>query len=135
MTAGRDEVAVLEANEAFYRAFAAGDLSAMDALWAKVAPITCTHPGWHALAGRAEVMASWASILNSPERPDIACVAPRATVLGEAAIVVCYEAVGGGHLVATNVFVLEKDAWRMVHHQAGPTRGVPGARPGGAAIH
>ncbi len=31
------------------------------------------------------------------------------------------EAVGGGYLVATNIFIREAGAWKMVHHQAGPT--------------
>jgi hypothetical protein len=42
--------------------------------------------------------------------------------------------VPGARLVATNVFVREGGAWKMVHHQAGP---LPPAReesepPGGA---
>ena len=32
-----------------------------------------------------------------------------------------YEQVGGGFLVATNWFAREGGAWRMIHHQAGPT--------------
>jgi len=32
---------------------------------------------------------------------------------------VCYEVLEGGFLAATNVFVREDGAWRMVHHQAG----------------
>ena len=46
-----DEEAVLAANEAFYRAFAARDFAAMDALWAAEAPVACIHPGWDALVG------------------------------------------------------------------------------------
>ena len=47
-----DEEAVLAANEEFYRAFAARDLAAMDALWAQETPVACVHPGWDALVGR-----------------------------------------------------------------------------------
>ncbi len=35
------------------------------------------------------------------------------------------EAAGSGVLIATNIFVRENGAWKMVHHQAGPTAGVP----------
>jgi ketosteroid isomerase-like protein len=123
-----ERTAVIAANAAFYDAFAAGALEAMDDLWARSVPVTCIHPGWGVLAGRDEVMASWAAILTAPERPAIACVEPQATVLGDVALVVCFERVGGGFLAATNGFVREEGAWRMIHHQAGPTRDGPRPR-------
>ena len=113
--------AVLFANEAFYRAFADGDLAAMDAVWASVAPVACIHPGWNLLDGREAVMASWRAILDSPNRPDISSVGGAATTYGDTAVVTCYEAVVEGYLVATNIFIREAGAWKMVHHQAGPT--------------
>ena len=115
-----DEDAVLAANEAFYRAFAARDFSAMDALWAAEAPVACIHPGWEALVGREAVMESWAAILGGPGAPQIRCEAPRAFVLGPSAFVICREALEAGRLIATNVFAREQGGWRMVHHQAGP---------------
>ena len=60
-------------------------------------------------------------ILGSDDTPAIACREPRVTIHGEVALVVCYEAVGQSVLVATNGFVREAGAWKMVHHQAGPT--------------
>ena len=33
-------------------------------------------------------------------------------------------------MIATNVFVKEDGAWRMVHHQSGPTNGKPEADDG-----
>ena len=116
-----DEDAVLAANEAFYRAFTARDFAAMDALWAAEAPVACIHPGWDALVGRAAVMESWAAILGGPGAPQIRCEGARAFVLGPSAFVICREVMQAGRLIATNVFTQEKDGWRMVHHQAGPT--------------
>ncbi|MGH6719279.1 MAG: nuclear transport factor 2 family protein [Alphaproteobacteria bacterium] len=127
--------AVLAANEAFYRAFRDGDMAAMQGLWAADLAVTCTHPGWRPLSGRAEVIASWAAILNSPERPAIACIAPHATMFGDVAVVICYEAVGGGFLAATNLFAREAGRWRMIHHHAGPTRDGPVTAAGGDAVH
>lgn len=112
---------VLTANQTFYRAFSKGDMDAMDALWSSAAPVACSHPGWAVLTGRDTVMASWRSILDSPGRPHITCRDAAAHELGDAAYVTCYEDVGAGVLAATNIFVLEAGAWRMVHHQAGPT--------------
>lgn len=114
-------VAVLFANDAFYLAFATRDLAAMDALWARRAPVSCIHPGWNLLAGRDEVMRSWQAILGSPNSPKIKCRNPEARLNGTTAYVVCYEEVAQGFLVATNIFVREDDAWKVVHHQAGAT--------------
>lgn len=114
------ETEILAANEAFYQAFARRDIVVMDALWARRAPVACIHPGWGVLRGRAEVMASWRGILENPTPQPITCSGPDVFVLGEAAFVVCTESVDGSALIATNVFVREDGAWRLVHHQAGP---------------
>lgn len=115
-----DEAAVLFVNEAFYAAFAARDVQAMEALWATLAPVTCIHPGWRPLVGREPVMESWRAIMTHPHAPAIACRNPAAFVHGAFAYVVCYERVNGSVLVATNVFVREDGSWRLTHHQAGP---------------
>jgi hypothetical protein len=95
--------AVLFANEAFYQAFATRDLAAMEQVWARHCPVACIHPGWPPLHG--------------------------ATVFGDSAMVVCFEAVPGGFLVATNLFVRQGAVWKLVHHQAGPTNGQPDEEP------
>ncbi|GAC1548469.1 MAG: nuclear transport factor 2 family protein [Polyangiales bacterium] len=115
-----DEVAVLAANRAFYEAFRQGDARAMDELWARKAPIACLHPGWDALRGRTKVMASWRAILSGGEGPAIRCSGATAHVLGDAAYVLCYETIDDTRLIATNTFVREREAWRLVHHQAAP---------------
>ena len=119
--------AVLEANTDFYIAFARGDSVAMETLWSRGSEVTCIHPGWQALIGREAVMESWTAILASP--PAVRCVGARAFVNGTNAHVICYEGLGDGMLVATNLFVLEGSAWRMIHHQAGPTRTVQDVSP------
>jgi ketosteroid isomerase-like protein len=112
------EIEVLEANEGFYRAFAARDVEAMASLWAEAAPVACIHPGWDVLDGREEVLRSFRAILESPSAPDVRCTMAQVHLLGEAAFVTCHELVQGARLVATNTFVREGSAWRLVHHQA-----------------
>jgi hypothetical protein len=124
-----DHDAVLFANEAFYRAFATRDLAAMEDIWARHLPVACIHPGWAPLRGRAEVMRSWQRILANPESPAIACHDAHATVFGDSALVVCFEAVADGYLVASNLFVRQGAVWKLVHHQAGPTSGQPEDEP------
>ena len=116
--------AVLFANEAFYDAFARRDIDAMDDLWAVSVPVCCIHPGWGAIYERDDVIESWRAIFSGGTSPAINCIAPRIHFYGEAAFVVCFEGVHGDHLIATNYFVRENGLWKMVHHQAGPTRAI-----------
>jgi hypothetical protein len=132
-----DQQAVLFANEAFYRAFTARDVKAMDTIWARAAPVACIHPGWGVLVGREAVMESWVRILSSPGAPQIVCRDASAFVLGSVAWVICFEAIGDNFLIATNLFVWEDGAWHLAHHQAGPTVDRPDDEegPGQASVH
>lgn len=112
--------AVLAANLEFYRAFTGRDLAAMDRLWARQAPVLCTHPGWAPLSGRSSVMASWREILGNPDAPRVMCHDDVAFVYGAIAIVLCEEELASGHLAASNIFIKEDGAWRLLHHHASP---------------
>src|SRR5687767_7070507 len=107
------EADVLAANAAFYEAFARRDAAAMEALWSRAREVACIHPGWEALRGREQVMASWRAILSGSP-PYIRCDAATAHVFGDAAFVICAELLPGARLVATNYFVREDGAWRLV---------------------
>jgi ketosteroid isomerase-like protein len=116
---------VLFANGAFYAAFAGRDAAAMEQVWAKDKTVSCSHPGWQPLMGRAEVLASWRSILANPSSPTISCRQERVAIYGDCAVVTCIEQISDGKgqdefLTATNVFVRAGQMWAMVHHQAGP---------------
>jgi ketosteroid isomerase-like protein len=116
------EADVLGANATFYRAFTRGDYAAMSELWAERAPVTCFHPGGQALVGRSAVLDTWKVILGGPTSFELRCDRAVVRILGDAAIVTCYEGSDNepAHLAATNVFALEDGRWRMVHHHAGP---------------
>jgi ketosteroid isomerase-like protein len=114
-----DQDAVLAANLEFYRAFAARDLAAMDALWAKRAPVACLHPGWIALKDRDAIMESWTGLLSNPDAPRIACYDEQAFLYGDVALVLCEEELESGTLAASNLFVRENGNWRLAHHHAG----------------
>lgn len=131
----RDVAKVLAANEAFYAAFAARDVAAMEALWAQQAPVACIHPGWQPLHGREAVLASWRDIMSSPTSPPIRCAEPTAHVLGTMAMVICSERFPGAELVATNVFIQEGGEWKLVHHQAGGVARPSGSEDEGETVH
>jgi ketosteroid isomerase-like protein len=120
------DLAALEfANDAFYQAFSAADLDAMEAVWAEQPNVFCIHPGWPPITNRAEVMASWEEILSAAGPIPVSCVAPKATIFGDVGLVCCYERFANQHLVASNLFIRAGDRWRMTHHHAGSLARVP----------
>jgi ketosteroid isomerase-like protein len=115
-----EEDEVLQANERFYQAFNRKDAGLMDEVWASDQAVSCVHPGWNVLEGRNDVLESWRGILSNPNQPRIVTGGATVTLFGDLALVVCRELVAGSPLVATNVFVREHGAWRLLHHQSGP---------------
>lgn len=115
----------LFANDAFYLAFAQGDMDSMDDLWADQPQVVCIHPGWAALVSRAEVMASWENILGNAQRPRISCFGATTAKIAGGIAVACYEQLEGSVLVATNIFIEQGGRPRMVLHQAGPCANPP----------
>src|SRR5712675_1488203 len=59
-----DSDAILAANAAYYRAFSTGDFVAMSRIWADDG-VSCVHPGWPALVGRAAILESYRDILGN----------------------------------------------------------------------
>ncbi|MBO6949769.1 MAG: nuclear transport factor 2 family protein [Rhodospirillales bacterium] len=125
MARGPENEKILFANEAFYAAFASGDVEAMNGVWADDAPVVCLHPGATPIYDRAEIMRSWDHILSDPGVSDMQMHSPRVLSYDNVALVICYETLGGGTLIATNAFVREGGQWRMVSHQAGPCPDAP----------
>jgi len=122
------EMAVLDANRAFYTAFQKRDNTAMEHVWAEEHASSCIHPGWAPLVGRQAVMASWRAIFGSPDPPRVEMTDAHAVVLGGAAFVMCIEHLADATIAATNVFVEERGRWRMVHHHGGPMPTPRGSR-------
>ncbi len=109
---------LLVVNEAFYAAFASGDLAWMTDIWSARSDIACIHPGHATRFGRSAVLSSWFDILQQP--PGVSFSGARVLIHGNIGLVFCEEHIGGHVLAVTNTFLLEGGRWRMVHHQASP---------------
>jgi ketosteroid isomerase-like protein len=74
------------------------------------------------LVGRDAVLGSWQQILRDVPPVAMRCDQAVVHLVGDSALVVCYEGNGErpAHLTATNAFVREAGRWRMVHHHASP---------------
>lgn len=122
-----DEDSLLAANAAYYRAFAARDLPGMAEIWAEDG-VSCVHPGWTALIGRAPILGSYRDIFRNPSQETVTAREERALVQGGEGRVFCVEEVGGGLLLATNWFRVIDGRWRLLHHQASPLAPPPPAQ-------
>ena len=110
---------ILFANEAFYLAFGARDLAAMDAVWDRQGPVCCVHPGWRPINDRDAVMESWKGIFTSDGEHEVRSAQAKLTQHADVALVTCYELLATSYMVATNIFVRREGGWRMIHHHAG----------------
>lgn len=112
---------VLDANRAFYEAFRNGDMQRMDQMWSYDEQVSVYHPGWSGIVGRADVLASWRQVMVHSVPPDIYPSDVCIILSGEhKATVFCVESIGDAAIFASNIFVLEDDVWRIMHHQATP---------------
>ena len=117
-----------EAEEAFYAAFAQGDLGAMARVWAEDDSVVCVHPGGDCWRGREGVLESWRQIFagGGPLRFEVEAVS---LVHDKALAVHClYESIAHGprlehraRAFATNAYRLTQSGWRMILHHASPS--------------
>ena len=114
-----DDDAILAANAAYYQAFATGNFAEMSRVWADDG-VSCIHPGWPALIGRADILESYRNILHNQNRVRIAHHDDTVIVAGDEGRVLCVEIVEAAALAATNWYRRVDGAWRMIHHQASP---------------
>lgn len=116
-----------DAEQAFYRAFEAGDLAAMMATWGEADDLLCIHPMGPALRGRAAIESSWREILAGriDMRFSIEPIHIYRYPDSELRIVVEHIQVPGGKrvapMVSTNLYRHTEQGWRMIMHHASPS--------------
>ena len=123
-----NEREVLDANEAFYRAFEKKDIEAMSVVWSQGTGSLCIHPGRQVLRGWKEIRSSWEAIFRNTKYMEIETEIIATEVRNNIAYVVLVEnllQVSGGRTVqaqsmATNIFELLAQKWYLVHHHGSP---------------
>ena len=113
---------ILRVNQEFYEAFSSSNLVMMRSVWADSSDIVCIHPGWSALRGLEDVMASWDTIFRAQEQFEIRSVGEEVRVSESLAFVICGESVNREEpaLIATNIFKRTEYGWKLMHHHASP---------------
>lgn len=123
-----DREAVLEANQAFYRAFESLDIDKMSEVWLKEPNIICIHPGWPKLSGWGPVMESWTRIFDSTFEMKFELGEIDLMIGGDLAVAVVqenitqsgYDGSARTQVVATNVFERVGEKWWLAVHHGSP---------------
>jgi ketosteroid isomerase-like protein len=133
-----------EAEQAFYTAFADTDLTAMMAVWLDSETVICVHPVGPRISGAKAVKAGWAEIFRNSGSLKFRLGEVSRTQDGLLAIHVLHEYISvpgetgeRPPAVATNIYQLTEQGWRMILHHASPVATpvrVPTA-PASAKLH
>lgn len=126
-----DAQAVLEANQAFYKAFEKKNLDAMSEVWSHGTGSLCIHPGRDVLRGWDAVRSSWEKIFRSTSYLEIDLEVIKLEVQGDFAYVVLLEKVlqvaGSKRVkaesIATNLYERMGGKWYLIHHHGSPIMG------------
>ena len=126
-----DQTAVLEANQAFYRAFEKKDIEAMEAVCSKGIGSLCIHPGRKAIKGWEAIRQSWMQIFKGTRYLEIDLDVISVEISDDLAYVVLVENImqvaGSRRLdaksMATNTFERMGGQWYLVHHHGSPVAG------------
>lgn len=121
-------LATAEAAEAaFYAAFEARDLIAMEAVWSAADDTLCIHPMGRALHGWASIARSWEMIFDGIGDARFGLSDVKVLEMPGLCVRFVHENIhhgpgysGVSRVLATNVFRLEGDGWRIVSHHASP---------------
>jgi ketosteroid isomerase-like protein len=97
----------------------------MSDVWEHGDDVACTHPGWRTLHGWAAVSGSWVALFGGPQRLQFVLTDEHVAVEGDTAWVTVDENLidpsgTGGTVAATNVYVFDGEAWKMVVHHGCP---------------
>lgn len=115
---------MIEANDAFYRAFESLDEAKMREVWLDSDDVVCIHPGWKARIGIAAVMDSWASIFRGGAAYKFTFAGAKTARFGDTAMVTGIEMITAGlelnSVQAVNAFRLVEGRWKMILHHASP---------------
>ena len=122
----------IEAEEAFYQAFSRRNLSAMMEIWLDAEHVECIHPGSPRLQGIAAIRYSWQQLFAQGEQLRFHIVRHHCTQTGNLAIHSVSEQIESGstspanmaEIIATNIYELTTEGWRMILHHASPARAI-----------
>lgn len=122
---------VTRINQEFYDAFESLDIARMDRVWSHQEYVTCIHPGWSLRVGWPTVRDSWVLIFNNTFSMKFTLTEMQVQVAGDIAWVICTENLTSRQgdtdqetqVLATNLYEIVENQWKMIHHHGSPVMG------------
>lgn len=123
----RELTRVEEANYAFYEAFTARNVEAMEQLWSRTPYARCVHPGWDPVVGWHDIRQSWTDIFRTMQEIEFELADVHVEVTGSLAwinlvafanVVTEDEEQFETSVIATTIFEKFEDRWLIVLHHA-----------------
>jgi ketosteroid isomerase-like protein len=119
---------LIEANQAFYKAFESLDIEQMENLWLRDPKIACIHPGWRRLTGWGPIMESWERIFDGVFEMKFELRELHLIVGADLGVVVTeenltqrgYEGTMRMQVLATNIYERLGNKWLLVLHHGSP---------------
>lgn len=123
-----DRTAVLETNNAFYRAFEKKDLEAMEKVWSQGTASLCIHPGRAHLKGWDNIRTTWQQIFENTDYLEVNAELISTDVSGDLAYIVVLENILQisqnrrleAQSMGTNIFERLGQRWYLIHHHGSP---------------
>jgi ketosteroid isomerase-like protein len=120
--------ALIEANQAFYKAFESLDIEQMENLWLRDPKIVCIHPGWRRLTGWGPIMESWERIFDGVFEMKFELNALHLIAGADLGVVVTeenltqrgYDGTMRTQVLATNIYERVGNKWLLVLHHGSP---------------
>ena len=116
----------LHAEESFYQAFCARDLTLIQDVWSQSDSAICIHPGSRRIYSYELIIASWEHIFSGKEDTSIQIDKQAYTIDENIAIHSVRENLSidekyVGSVFATNIYRNSSEGWKMIIHHASPT--------------
>ena len=116
----------IDAEQAFYNAFRNLDIAAMQRVWADLPTVYCIHPSGQLYVGFAAVLQSWSMIFKGVEKPQLDYHLISESRHPTQVVHLVEEGIGAKSMpqeslsvvLATNVYVLSNEGWRICCHHA-----------------
>lgn len=110
---------------AFYEAFRAGDVAAMQQIWSPSADCVCVHPARPPLTGANAVLQSWEDILGGSGGVEVRFECQSRMRAERLAVHMGIEIIGSQDkppalVTVTHIYELTEEGWKLRVHHAGP---------------
>ena len=117
-----------EVEQAFYDAFAKGDMDIMSNVWSDNADVCCVHPMSQELTDRDSILTSWSEIFSHAPEIQIEIEVQKRVEYGDFTVSIVHEHLSVPDdkqlhppIITTNLYQNTDGDWHLISHHSSPT--------------